>query len=71
MCGGDVGLARYLSKVKSTCASPQSGTETLRNPQRHRIIHSQGKGNHAFSSFSQIVETVENSKSQKVKNLVF
>ena len=28
---GDAGLARNLSKVKLSCARPQSGTQTLRN----------------------------------------
>jgi hypothetical protein len=37
-CGGDVGLARYLSKVKNTCASPPSVPKTLEDHQRCSII---------------------------------
>ena len=55
MCAGDVGLARNLSKVKSTCASPQSGTETPQKPSE--------------VPYTRFMETGETQDFQKLKNL--
>ena len=57
MCGDVVGLACYLSKVKSTCASPQSGTETPQKPSE--------------VPYTTFMETGETQDFQKLKNLTF
>lgn len=57
MCGGDVGLARHLSKVNKTCDSPPSGTQT---PQKH-----------SEARYSMFMDVGETSNPEKVKKLTF
>ena len=57
MCGDVVVLACNHTKVKSTCASPQSGTETPQKPSE--------------VPYTTFMETGETQDFQKLKNLTF